>query len=549
MFKKILAQIDSVSIAAIIISVFSLVTKFLGILRDHLLARFFGAGADLDVYYAAFRLPDFIMNLLILGVVSAGLIPIMSKYLCQESGRDKFWKLLNQMVTLYLLVFGVISVIFLIFTEPVMKVLTPGFTDAQMDQVVYLTRFLFLSPLLLGLSSIFGSAVQVYKQFIIYSLAPLFYNIGIIAGIFFLAPVYGIKGVVFGVIIGAFLHLVLNWFAMRSMGYKYHFLVKQGNGDMTLLLKMSLPRFLTLALSQINLIYITTIATTLAVGSLSVFNFANNLQALPLSLIGIPFAIAAFPLLSNYYQSAEWEKYFDLFYVTVKKVIFFVLPATVIFILLRAQIVRLVLGSGKFDWNATILTMETLGIFALSLLAQSLIPLLVRAFYALENTITPFLIALISTFLNVTLSYTLINLPVPSILHEYLHSQTLGVLGLALAFTISNTIQLVLLWKWLRHKIGDNRSKTYDLWRFVIKNLIATGAMAASIQTYKIIWGTWFDLTAVWQVIGQIMVSLLLGGIVYYLLIKLLNVPEFNEWENKAIKRVKHIFYGKKQNS
>lgn len=548
MLKKLLAQIDSVSIAAIIISVFSLLTKFLGILRDHLLAKFFGAGSDLDVYYAAFRLPDFIMNLLILGVVSAGLIPIMSKYLCQESSRDKFWKLLNQMVNVYLLVFGAISVVFFIFTEPIMHVLTPGFSDVQMEQVVYLTRFLFLSPLLLGLSSIFGSAVQVYKQFIIYSLAPLFYNIGIIAGIFFFAPIYGIQGVVWGVIIGAFFHLILNWFGMRALGYRYHFLLKQGNGDMKLLLKMSLPRFLTLALSQINLIYITTIATTLAVGSLSVFNFANNLQSLPLSLIGIPFAIAAFPLLSNYYQNAEWEKYFDLFYITVKKVIFFVLPATVIFILLRAQIVRLVLGSGKFDWNATILTMETLGIFALSLLAQSLIPLLVRAFYALENTVTPFLIALISTFLNVTLSYTLINLPVPSFLHEYLHSQTLGVLGLALAFTISNIIQLILLWKWLRHKIGDNRNKTYDLWRFVIKNLIATGAMAVSMQTYKFIWGTWFDLTVVWQVIGQIVISLLLGGIVYYLIIKLLNVPEFEEWESKAIKRIKDIFYGKKQN-
>lgn len=548
MLKKLLAQIDSVSIAAIIISVFSLLTKFLGILRDHLLAKFFGAGSDLDVYYAAFRLPDFIMNLLILGVVSAGLIPIMSKYLCQESGRDKFWKLLNQMVNVYLLVFGAISVVFFIFTEPIMHVLTPGFSDAQMEQVVYLTRFLFLSPLLLGLSSIFGSAVQVYKQFIIYSLAPLFYNIGIIVGIFFFAPIYGIQGVVWGVIIGAFFHLILNWFGMRALGYRYHFLLTQGNGDMKLLLKMSLPRFLTLALSQINLIYITTIATTLAVGSLSVFNFANNLQSLPLSLIGIPFAIAAFPLLSNYYQNAEWEKYFDLFYITVKKVIFFVLPATVIFILLRAQIVRLVLGSGKFDWNATILTMETLGIFALSLLAQSLIPLLVRAFYALENTVTPFLIALISTFLNVTLSYTLINLPVPSFLHEYLHSQTLGVLGLALAFTISNIIQLILLWKWLRHKIGDNRNKTYDLWRFVIKNLIATGAMAVSMQTYKFIWGTWFDLTVVWQVIGQIVISLLLGGIVYYLIIKLLNVPEFEEWESKAIKRIKDIFYGKKQN-
>jgi len=549
MFKKLLTQIDSVSIAAIIISVFSLATKFLGILRDHLLAKFFGAGADLDVYYAAFRLPDFIMNLLILGVVSAGLIPIMSKYLCQESGRDKFWKLLNQMVNLYLLVFGVLSIVFLIFTAPIMAWLTPGFTDGQMEQVVYLTRFLFLSPLLLGLSSIFGSAVQVHKQFVIYSLAPLFYNIGIIVGIVFLAPMYGIKGVVFGVLIGAFFHLVLHWLAMRSLGYRYHLLLKQGNGDMRLLLRMSLPRFLTLALSQLNLVFITMIATTLASGSLSVFNFANNLQSLPLSLIGIPLAIAAFPLLSTYYQSIEWEKYFDLFYITVKKVIFFILPATVIFILLRAQIVRLVLGSGKFDWNATILTMETLGIFALSLLAQSLMPLLVRAFYALENTITPFLIAIVTTFLNVTLSYTLINVPVPGIFHEYLQSNTLGVLGLALAFSISNVLQLILLWKWLRHLIGENRNKTYDLWRFVGKNLIATAAMAVSIQTYKVIWGTWFDLTTVWQVIGQISVSLLLGGIVYYLVIKLLNVPEFNDWENKAIIRIKHMIYGKKQNS
>ena len=549
MIKRFTHQIQSVSAAAIIISAFSLITKFLGIFRDHLLAKNFGAGAELDIYYAAFRLPDFIMNLLILGVVSAGLIPIMTKYLAQGEKKEKFWDLLNNLVNLYFLTFGLIALIFLVFVGPIMKVLTPGFSPEQLETVVSLTRIMLISPLLLGLSSLFGSGVQVHKQFILYSVAPFLYNLGIIFGIIMLAPIYGINGVVFGVLIGAFLHLFMQWSGMKHLGYKYRWFFQPRNKDVKLLLKMALPRFLTLGMSQFNFIIITIVATTLAEGSLSIFNFANNLQSLPLSLFGIPFAIASFPILSSHFQEKSWEKYYDLFYKTFKQILFFVIPATVGFILLRAQVVRLVLGSGKFDWQDTILTMETLAMFTLSLIAQSLLPLLVRAFYAIENTITPFIIVFISTIINVILTYTLIDLPVPAIFHEYLQCETLGVLGLALAYSIGSIIQMVLLWIVLRRKVLIKKTKSYKVFKFIIQNIFASIFLGLGVQLGKWIWGQIFDLSESWQVLGQAGLAFLFGVSFYYVIMKILKVEEFLYWEKKILSKVKTILYANSKRS
>ena len=547
MIKRFTQKVESVSMAALIIGVFSLASKILGVLRDHLLAKNFGAGTELDVYYAAFRLPDLVMNLLILGVVSAGLIPVMSRFLENKENKKKFWGLLNNLVNLYLLTFTVISVIFFIFMSPIMKALTPGFTANQLAQVITLTRWMFLSPLLLGLSSIFGSGVQVHKQFVLYSLAPFLYNLGIIFGLVILVPIYGITGVVFGVLIGAVIHLLIQWSGMYHLGYRYKLHLDFKDRNIWRLLRLALPRFLTLGMGQINFIIITVIATTLNEGSLSIFNFANNLQALPLSLFGISFAIASFPLLSSHFQKKNWEDYYDLFYKTFKQILFFLIPLTVVFILLRAQIVRLVLGSGKFDWQDTILTMETLGIFAISLIAQSVLPLIVRAFYAIENTVIPFLVAVFSTAVNIALSYLLINCPVPSIFHNYLQSKTLGVLGLALAFSIANIVQLFLLWAILRRKVLSKKQKSYKVFIFLIKNITAAIILAIGLQFGKWLWGQIFDLSATWQVLGQMATAGLFGGILYYSIMKILKVEEFLFLESKIMNKIKSIIYAKSE--
>jgi putative peptidoglycan lipid II flippase len=302
-------------------------------------------------------------------------------------------------------------------------------------------------------------------------------------------------------------------------------------------------------MSQFNFIIITVVATTLNEGSLTIFNFANNLQSLPLSLFGIPFAIASFPILSSHFQKKSGDKYYDLFYKTFKQILFFVIPATVAFILLRAQIVRLVLGSGRFDWQDTILTMETLAMFTLSLIAQSLLPLLVRAFYAIENTITPFIIACVSTVMNVIFSYTLIHLPVPSIFHEYLQCETLGVLGLALAYSLGSIIQMLLLWIALRRKVLMKKTKSYKVFIFIIKNTIASIFLGFGISIGKNIWGRIFDLTEAWQVLGQAGFAMLLGGMLYYAIMKILKVEEFLYWESRILSKVKTVLYANSKRS
>jgi len=183
----------------------------------------------------------------------------------------------------------------------------------------------------------------------------------------------------------------------------------------------------------------TIIASTLAIGSLSVYNAANNIQSLPISVIGVSLAIAAFPYFSQALVERDERTFVQHFSLTVRRVLFFIIPASILLLLLRAQIVRVVLGAGAFDWEDTVLTAQTLGFFSLSLFAQSLIPTFARSFYALEDTRTPVRVAITAVVLNVIGSITL--------------SAIFGVLGLAISFSFSSFVHMLVLYLLLRRRV------------------------------------------------------------------------------------------------
>ncbi|HLD28149.1 MAG TPA: lipid II flippase MurJ, partial [Patescibacteria group bacterium] len=194
MFKKLITSpVKSITSAAMIIGGLSLVSRLLGIFRDRILASEFGAGDILDTYYAAFRLPDLVFNLLVLGAISAGLIPVFTT-LVSKRKKDEAWLLISGILNILISGLIVISVIIIIFAPWIMKVITPGFSLDKMQLVISLTRIMFLSPIFLGISAIFGSILQSYKRFFVYSLAPIFYNLGIIIGVIYFIDIWGIYG-------------------------------------------------------------------------------------------------------------------------------------------------------------------------------------------------------------------------------------------------------------------------------------------------------------------------------------------------------------------
>lgn len=497
---------ESVTGSALILGLTSLASRFLGFIRDRVLAHYFGAGDVVDAYYAAFKIPDLTYNLIILGAFSAGFIPIFTKLFKREELKNKkneAWKLVNNSINI-LGIFLIILTVFLIATAPLLvPLVAPGFSGEKLDLTIKMTRVMLLSPLLLGLSTVVGAVLQSIKNFFIYSLSPMMYNIGIIIGATILVPWLGPLGLAWGVILGAVLHLLIQLPSLFQAGYSYFWLANFKDRNFLTVIKLIIPRTLGLAAGQINTVVMTIFASTLTVGSVAIYNYAFNLQSLPLGIIGVSFAVAAFPTLSELANKNDKEKMIETISSTTKQIIFFTIPLMVLFLMLRAQIVRVVLGTGAFDWDATIRTADTLAFFTLSLFAQSLIPLLARSFYALEDTATPLILGLISVGVNIIAAFKLIK-------------GTLGVEGLALSVSLGNLINFILLWVFLRLRLKNLDEQ--NILPSIYKISVAAILMGVTVQGLKQVAAWVVNTHTFWGIFGQGLFAGLGGLIIYFLI-------------------------------
>ncbi|HRY27813.1 MAG TPA: murein biosynthesis integral membrane protein MurJ [Candidatus Moranbacteria bacterium] len=514
---------QSIAAAAFIISLAGIASRVLGLLRDRILAGQFGAGDTLDAYYAAFRIPDLIYNLVIIGALSAAFIPVFTQLITEKREEDG-WKLSSGILSLQICITGILLVILAIFTPQLMHLVTPGFSGEKMDLTITLTRIMFLSPFLLGISGIFGGILVSFKKFLIYSLAPIFYNIGIIIGAVYFVKFWGPIGLAWGVVLGAVMHMLVQYPSVKFSGFHFRPAFFDALKDATVrrVLKLMIPRTLTIAVTQINFMIITIFASTLAAGSLAVFNFANNIQSAPLGLFGISFAIAVFPSLSAYAAQKNKEEFISAFSRTFRQILFFIIPVSVFIFVLRAQTVRLALGSGKFDWNDTILTFQILGLLTMSLLAQALLPLLTRAFYALQNTKTPLYVALISEAVNL--------LTVALMIGKY------GIFGLAIAFSLSSFVNAILLFFFLRKKLSSIDGKTIldSTVRIIIASLIGGGV--AQIAKYVV--GSRGELDTFLAVLRQFMIAGISGAIAFAAASYFLRVKEFFQFKESITRKL-----------
>lgn len=509
MFKILSKQSNSITGAAIILGAASLVSRLIGIVRDRIFAHYFGAGDILDAYYAAFKIPDFVYNLLIIGALSAGFIPIFTA-LIEKHKKEEAWRVTNTLITSLSFALVIICGILFIFTPQMMKILVPGFSGEKMAMAVQLTRIMLISPFFHGLSTIVGGVIQSYKHFLVYALAPIVYNISIIIGALFFVPVFGVKGLAIGVVLGALLHLTVQLPSLYKHGFRFQWLMDWKNTHVRSIGKLMLPRTLGLAVQQINWLVLIMFASTLGAGSVAIFTFADNLQYAPVGIIGVSFAMAAFPILAGFVARGETEELVNHLVTTIRQILFFIIPITIIFILLRAQLVRVLLGSGAFDWKATILTMNTVALFSISLFAQSLSPLLARTLYTLRDTWSPFFIGIVSAVVNILASIIL--------------KEKLGVEGLALAFSLAAIVQTALLWLVLRTKIGS--LKEASIVRSLVILSMAGLGMGITIQLLKTPISWLVDMTRFWGILLQGMISGMVGLLVYIAITRVLGLEE-----------------------
>jgi len=454
--------------AAVILGAASLVSRLLGLVRDRILAGTFGAGDELDIYYAAFRIPDLVYSLLVLGAISAGFIPVFVGYLKKD--KEKSWYLANSVLNLIGLSLVAACSVLIIFTPWLMKLVAPGFSSEKLSLVVQLTRIMFLSPFFLGLSAVFGGILQSFRRFLIYALAPIIYNLGIIFGALFLVKYFGLLGLAYGVVIGAFGHMVIQIPTAWLCGFKWRPVFDYKFEGARRIFKIMPARVLSLALSQITFWVMTIFASFLAVGSIAVYNLSHNIWSFPLGIFGVSFVLAVFPKLSETAQKKDTVNFVKTFSMTARQILFFTLPATGLFIVLRTQIVQVVLGSGRFDPFDILLTSETLAYFSLSLFAEALILLFLRGFFAWEDTITPFLIGLLAVIVRIS--------------GAWLFSLYFGVSGLALGFSLGSILYLILLFIALRKKLGllDGKNISVSGLKMIFASFFAVLAAYFSLQ-------------------------------------------------------------------
>src|SRR3989339_602751 len=306
------SQAKSISSASLILAASYLASAFLGLFRDRLLAGTFGAGNELDVYYTAFTVPDFIALILIFGAISAAVIPIFSSYIIKS--KEQAWEYVSALFNIFLGFLILVCIVLIIFTPLIISLVAPGFSGDKKEMAVLLMRIMFLSPIILGASNMISGILQVFHRFLVTALAPVMYNLGIITGILFFVPKFGISGLAWGVVLGGVLHLAIQVPAFIFSGFKYKLNFNFRHEGVIKTIKLMAPRSLGLAAGQLNTIVITAIASTLMAGSIAVFNLANNLSAILVNTVALSLSTAIFPSMSMAFLQAEEEKFVQMFF-------------------------------------------------------------------------------------------------------------------------------------------------------------------------------------------------------------------------------------------
>ncbi len=507
LFEK---ESSSILSAATIIMGATLGSAVLGLIRTRLLISYFYADPRIvDVFWAAFRLPDMVFQIIIVGALSSAFIPVFSRYLGDNGHANK---IACSLINAVMLVMIVLSAAIFIFAAPLSRLIAGGFSADQLSLMTNLTRIMAAAQLFFGFSSFLTGIIQSHKRFLIPALSPILYNLGIILGILLFGRSMGIYGAAIGVVMGACLHLLAQLPLASKLGFRYlptidlrHPAVREMGGLM-------LPRVLTLSLTQIEATAIITFSSWLSVGTVTIISIAQQLANLPVRLIGIPIGQASLPFFAKETGRHNLSDLATMVNNTILEMLYLALPASVIVLILRIPLVRLAYGADSFPWAETVLTGKLVAILAISIAARSLTHVLVRVFYALHDTRTPFIVNLLSTITNVSLSY------------YFLFVIKSGVLGMAFAITVASLIETVIL-----------TSILYSLAQFAVshilaplgKMLLATGVTAIALWVpFRYLDQMIFDTTRTVPLIMLTISVTLIGTGVYLACSYFLNIRE-----------------------
>lgn len=425
----IMSQQTSLFTSTLIVASMIILSKIFGFMRYRILAGYFNA-EELDIFFASFRIPDLIFEILITGALTSSLIPIFIKY-----QRDKTALSQNISSIINLLFLAMTAGIFILFlgADVIIPFITPGFTGDKLEQVILYSRILLVGQLpFLVLSNVLTGVGQANKTFVISSFAPIMYNLSIIAATVWFSDRFHLLSTMIGVVAGSLVMFFMQIPLLYSSEYRYSPILKITRG-LKDFFHTAIPRITTVMVAQIDATIDLTLTTLLGSGSYTIFYLAQHLQLLPVSIIGIAFGQASLPYLSELYQNKRMDEFKHLITQSLLNILFYTAPIASFFIFARTPVVRILFGGDKFDWNATVMTANTLTYFAFAIPMHSTYYFITRCFYAFLDSKTPFIVSVISIIINASLSMYFIfvlRLPVWSLAASFAVSMSFNVLVL-----------------------------------------------------------------------------------------------------------------------
>ncbi len=498
----------SLARAGLIVSSAFLVSRVLGYVRVVVIANAFPA-TELDAFFAAFRIPDLIFQLVAAGALSSALIPIVSS-LFASNERARAWRVVSTVINLMLAGLLVLTVTLFILAPVVVPIITPGFEGAKLDRTIELTRIMLLSPIFLGMGAVATSVLNAGGRFAAAAVAPIVYNLAIIGGAIFLGPTLGIEGLALGVVAGAMGHLLVQLRPLARLGFRYRARVDLGDPEAVKALTLMAPRAIGLGVTQITFIVVTALASLLGTGAVADFNFAFALLQIPLGIIGVPLGIVLLPTLSRDAAGGRDGPFASLVTRALRLLIYVMVPISVLMGILRQPVVEFLFGGGSILPRDLDLTALTLVGFVVGLTAHAMIAVLARAFYARQDTVTPVVAAIGAVVVNTTLAVILVG--------------PFGLPGIALAIAIAAWIEaLALLGILARRSPGFVLSGLGRVALEAVAGSVAAGLVGSIVL--RSLDGALGELGRVGQVIPIAIVGLAFSA-VYTLASIVLRIPE-----------------------
>ncbi|KKR05552.1 MAG: putative membrane protein [candidate division WS6 bacterium GW2011_GWF2_39_15] len=570
------------------ITILLLIIKVLGFVKVRIIAELFGVSRELDIFWAAFTIPDTIFNVLVAGAINAAIIPVFTNLL--HTDESKLKDVFKRLTLVYTLFFIVISVSLFAFSNQVGELLissdslhkflgtSDGISLENVRLFSNLMRIMLISPILLGASSLISAYLQAHRRFFTATLAPLLYNLGMIIGSLILVKFskLGIYGIAWSVVIASAFHLVIQIpeFARiyKSVPEKWtakfaKFVSHLFSKEILVVFKLALPRIIGLLGEQVNVIVNTIISFTLSAGALSAYKFALSLHLFPVQIFTGAISQVVLPKLSEEHAKGQKKAFMRTFNGALKQTLFVILPISAMILVLRLPLVRLAYGVGAFDWWATIITSWCLALLAISIVAQSVVAIILRAFYAIHETRLPLIATFVSIVVNILCGYYLTNFfshywdwrPIlAQIVSQltYIDGKTLmqvlwsflqdtfrwmqtrnlsdaSVGGLGLALSLSFAAEMFVA-GWLLQKKIKVFSWKYT-YRPVFKMLLNTVLMTVTMYYVFKLTDFSLDTTRTLSIIGVTLITSVYGGLVYVVGAKVLKISELDIITQKFI--------------